>query len=54
MIRNSIFHTESALRSLFVSVLGRIVLRVYIALNNEEVDLEGIIQVESSRGAVQC
>jgi hypothetical protein len=51
MIRKGIFHTENALRPLFVSVLGRIVLRVYIALNNEEVDLEGVIQVESSRGA---
>ena len=45
---------DDFLRLLYVSVLGRVVVRVYIALNNGEVDLEGIIHVDSSRGLKSC
>jgi hypothetical protein len=54
VIRKSIFHMDDFLRLLYVSVLGRVVVRVYIALNNGEVDLEGIIHVDSSRGLKSC
>ena len=50
MLRCSIIHINDSIRHILVPTLCKLTLRVYIAINNEEFDLEGLVRFESSRG----
>lgn len=50
MTRTCVSHSSEDIRTTYILRLGKLLILIYIALNNEELELDGLIQVESTRG----